>query len=543
MQKDLPAADGGGPAGPWLSPAVAASVLAGLAGLAATAWHLANNAAPPAWDDAWYLEVSFRLWQALKSGPLAFARAYADAFHTKAPLITLVPFPLYALFGTGERVAVWANLPLAGLAAWAWSRAASAWWSDHPDRNEAAALGGALCALIPFSYGLSRLFLVETLLCALLGLWAWRCAAGKPDDRWEGVRLGVLLGLGLLAKSTFPLVAAGFAWSGRKRLLPHAKTALLVGFALAATWYAWNFPYVAGFVWSASFGHFAQDYGNASALAARLAWASSVVSSGLSWPLAAAMAACGLAALVSRRELDVGAKACLWGLAPLLVYAASANQEARLVAPLLPVIGLLAARAAFSFDRPAARRAAQAALLAAGLWVCCDQTFLAGPARALGWNGPPSSDPGWDRAGLVTAAAAAGGPDAVAAVGLEHRNLNANNLSCLAAASGLRLSFVSLGYAQQSVEAALIRLKDKGASVLVLVEGLPESELPVFLNRANQGVALAASSGRLPAVEAGRVQLCAGVTAVVFKIGPSRAAPGALPASGRKGGSTAGGSS
>lgn len=498
------------------APTIISARVAAAAAFAATAWHIARNATPPTFDDAWYLETSFRLFSALKTGPGAFAQAYLEAFRVKAPLISLIPLPLYVLFGMGERLAVWANLPLAALAAWAWSRAAGEWWRGHPRAQEAAALGGALCALIPLAYGLSRVFLVETLLSALLGLWAWRCAAARPDDRREGLRLGLLLGLGLLTKSTFPLLAAGFAWPARERLRPHAKTAVLAGGALAATWYATNLPYVAGFAWSAGFGSVARDYAGEGGLAARLSWLASIVKNGFSRPLAAAMAAVAAAASLSKRSVDPGTRAALWGLSPLLVYAAGVNREPRLVAPILPVAALLAARAAVSFHGAAARAAVAAVLLATGLAVCVDQTFWAAPGRALAFNGAPTADRGWDRGALVDAVAASGGR--IAAVALEDVRLNANNLSSLAAARGLDLRFVSLGYAQTSAEAALIRLKDKSCDALVLIEGVPASESPEFLNRANAGVRAMTLSGRLRAAPTARVALAPGVTATVLRL-------------------------
>ena len=427
-----------------------------------------------------------------------------------------MPLPLYAVFGTAERVAVWANLPLAVLAAWAWSRAASEWWRGHPRVREAAALGGALCALTPFAYGLSRIFLVETLLSALLGLWAWRCAAARPNERREGMRLGLILGLGLLTKSTFPLLAAGFAWPARERLRPHVKTVILLGGALAATWYAANLPYILGFAWSAGFGSIARDYAGASGLAARAAWLISILQNGFSWPLAAAMAVVAAAAAIERRRADEGTRAALWGLAPFVVYAAGVNRETRLVAPLLPVVALLAARAAVSFRGATARAAASAALLGTGLAVCADQTFRATPDRALTFNGAPATDRGWDREALVDAVVASG--SRVAAIALEDGRLNANNLSSLTAAKGLDLSFVSLGYAQTSAEAALIRLKDKSCDAIIFVEGVPESELPSFLNRANAGVLAMTVSGRLRTKMTARVALAPGVTATVFRL-------------------------
>jgi hypothetical protein len=500
------------------APLTAASLGAAAFAFGATAWHIARNAAPPSWDDAWYLEVSFRLWSALKASPLAFARGYLEAFRIKAPLISLIPLPLYALFGPGERTAVWANLPLAILAAWAWSRAAAEWWRGKPHAEEGATLGGALAALLPLAYGLSRLFFVETLLSCLLGFFAWRCAATKRSGRADGLQLGVLLGLGLLAKVTFPLLAAGFVWPARERLKPHAKTALCVGAVIAATWYLENAPYVLGFAWSAGFGRVARDYAGAGGLGARVDWLRAILRDGLSWPLAAAAAAVSACAARGGVRLDAGARTALWGLAPLLVYAAGVNHEIRMIAPLLPVVALLAARAAVSFSRPAARALAAALLLGSALWTCAVQTFSAGPDAALACNGAPSLDAGWDRGALVDAVVRAAGHDAVAAIALEHRLLNANNLSSLAAARGLPLKFVSLGYAQDSVEGALIRLKDKDASALVLVEGLPDAESPAFLNRANAGVAAAVRSGRLPARESETVALASGISARVFRL-------------------------
>lgn len=500
------------------TPTVRAAAAAAAVAFVLTARHIALNAAPPAWDDAWYLEVSFRLWNALKHSPAAFARAYLEAFRIKAPLIALTPLPLYALFGAGERVAVWANLPLAVLGAWAWSRAAAAWWRGHPRGRDAAALGGALAALTPLTFGLSRLFFVETLLTALLGLFAWRCAVADARDRSEGRLLGVLFGLGLLTKITFPLFAAGLIWPARRRLLPHWKTAALVAGAIAASWYLENAPYVLGFAWSAGFGRIAHDYAGAGGLGARLNWLADIARNDFSWPLTAAAAAVGAAAMLRGRRPDEGTKAALWSLAPVLVFAAGSNRDVRLVAPLLAPAALLAARAAVSFRPAAARAAAAAALLGAGLWVCAFQSVFAGPGAALTYNGAPSADAGWDRSGLVDAVERAAGPDAVAAVALEHRFLNANNLASLAASRGLGMKFVSLGYAQDSLEAALIRLKDKDASALILVDGLPASEAPGFLNRVNAGVAAAVRSGRLKAVPAGTVVLTPGVSARVLRL-------------------------
>ena len=499
-----------------MKPARAAAVFVA-ATLGAGAWHIFFNAAPPSFDDAWYLEVSFRLFNALKHGLPAFAAEYASAFRIKAPLISLLPLPLYALFGAGERIALWTNLIAFAAACAAVHAAARALWPSHPRRDTIAALAASLTALTPLLYGLSRTFMVEPVLTALVAAAIWRVAAHKSNRR-EGVHLGLLLGLGLLTKILFPLYLAGPVWLRRKELRPHLMTALLVAVPLAATWYAFNLPYVLGFAWSAGFGRIASDYSSVTqGFGARLsAFAFMLFGGAVSWPLSAAIALCACAA-ARRKSLDDGSRLTLAWAAPLAVFALGVNQEIRFAAPALPALALLAARSAMSFDSRRARTAAAILLLATGSIVFVRQTFLLSAEDALPWCGAPSFDAGWDRGALVTATADGGAT--VAAIALEHRRLNANNLASLAASRGLDLKFINLGYAQTSVETALIRLKDKSADRLIIVSGIPEESLPVFLNRANAGIVAAIASGRLPARLQSRVPLGAGVSAAVFSIG------------------------
>lgn len=500
-----------------MKPARAAVVFVA-ATVGAGAWHILLNAAPPTFDDAWYLEVSFRLFNAMRHSLPAFFVEYASAFRIKAPLISLLPLPLYALFGAGERIALWTNLIAFAAACAAVHAAARALWPSHPRRDTIAALASALTALTPLLYGLSRTFMVEPVLTALVAAAVWRISVERTNRR-EGVRLGILLGLGLLTKILFPLYLAGPVWLRRKELRPHLITALLVAVPLAATWYAFNLPYILGFAWSAGFGRIAADYSSATlGVGARLmAFVAMLFGGAVSWPLAAAMLLSVVMASRKSGRLDDGSRLVLAWAAPLAIIAIGVNQEIRFAAPALPALALLAARSAVSFDSRWARTVATSLLLATGSIVFVRQTFLLSAKEAMPWCGAPSFNAGWDRGALVTAAADGGAT--VAAIALEHRELNANNLASLAASRGLDLHFVNLGYAQTSAEAALIRLKDKGADRLIIVSGVQEESLPVFLNRANAGIVAAIASGRLPARLRSRVPLGAGVSAAVYSIG------------------------
>lgn len=485
--------------------------------LACGARRIALDGSAPAWDEAWYLENSFRLYHALVRGLADFAAAWTGAFRIKAPLASLTPLPLYALAGPSETAGRFAALGAhAAMLAAAWA-AARALWREHPRCEGIAALSAVLTALIPLLFGLSRLLLVESLLAALVAATAWRLAQPRPRPG-DGARLGLLLGLGLLCKVSFPVFVAGPLWLRRRGWAASARPALLVAGAVAATWYAFNLPYVLGFAWSAAFGRLAADY--AVAGAGPLDFPARLAAQALSWPLAATMAAVLAAGAFDgrRRPLDEGVKLCLLWLAPLLVFAASPNAEVRLAAPALPALALLCARAAFSLEG-AGRAAAVTVLLAAGGHVFVRETFVSRFGQTLPWSGVTAASEPFDRAALVDAASAAAGTDGVAALALEHPALNANNLSSLAAARGLGLRVISLGYAQDSAEGALLRLKDRDASALILLDGVATASGTGFLNRANAGVEAAVASGRLPARLTAVVRAAPGVRARVYRIG------------------------
>lgn len=455
--------------------------------------------APPSWDDGWYLENSFRLFFALKTGLAAAFDAFAHAFRIKAPLICVLPLPLYSLFGPLERVAPWANQPLLALTWYAVYRIGRALLSERAGWASAAA-----CASIPLLNALSRLFLVETLLTALVACSIWAIVEARPTDgRWE--LRGVLLGLGLLAKVSFPLYIAGPVWLARRRLRDDAGRSLALGAAVASSWYAFNLVYVVGFAASVSVGPLARHYGSIS-LAATATFLRELVFGALSWPLAAAAAASLVAAWATSRSRWSSSATFLaaWLGVPLLVVSASVNKELRFSAPALPALALAAGAAAARLSPRAL------ALLAALLFV--EVGAMSSPPR--------HGDQPWDRAALLDAVERHATSGSVVAVALEHARLNANNLASLSASRGAETRFISLGYAQPSAEGALIRLKDKSADMLVFVDGAPAAEAPADLNRANAGLRRMVESGRLNARPLETVALSPGVTARLYSIEP-----------------------
>ncbi|MBI5881678.1 MAG: glycosyltransferase family 39 protein [Elusimicrobia bacterium] len=495
--------------------------------LALNAWHIFAQKAPPAWDDGWYLEWSFRFHHALKKGLWEFAKSYAGAFRMKAPLISVLPLPFYAILGPGERAALWVNE--AGLAL-------IMWWTYRLGRRlygeEAGWAAAASVGLMPIIYGLSRFFYPETVLIALLTWSLLLVLEARPDDASTGWKLGVALGLGALTKVSFPAFLLCPVWLRRRELWPHAGKVLAVAGAMAATWYAFNAPYVLGHALSSGFGSISKDYGQgASSLAGLGIFLSQMVSHAMSWPYALAAAALLAAAWPSWwrkpsawRMTEPCRFLLSWAALPVALVLLSGNRQVRYLAPVLPALAVVMGAAAADLGRKKWGKAAVLALTLAPLAVLSSQTLGFPAPRVMFFNGPPSRDAGWDRGAILEALVGAVPDGAVVAIGLEHPLLNANNLASLSASRGQDYAFVNLNQGGRTAEDALIRLKDKGASCIVMFEGDLPAELAVsydFLNRANAGVQKMLDSGKLPAVKLAEVLVAPRVHATLYRLGGS----------------------
>src|SRR5687767_8939228 len=77
----------------------AAALLTAIFAVASLAW-IRMDLLPPMWDEAQYLRESVLLSRALREqGPATFLAAFSQTMGIKAPLITVLPIPAYALLG------------------------------------------------------------------------------------------------------------------------------------------------------------------------------------------------------------------------------------------------------------------------------------------------------------------------------------------------------------------------------------------------------------------------------------------------------------
>lgn len=518
-------ADEAGPSGGELR-LKAAAACGFLIPAAASLWHIMAAGVPPSWDDGAYLAVSFGLWDRLAALRLwAFADGFSQALGFKAPLLALLPFPVFAAAGKGFTQAAASNLlALAALSFFSWRIA----------RRQGPPLGGVLAVwlvnLTPLVYGLSRHFYVETLLAAL-------CAAcvcvllegGRP------LLLGTVLGLGMLCKLTFPVYVGVplvlLALRGRRPRDLAAAAALAV--LVASVWYARNLENALMFARSAGYG--------ASTLTAQgwtmgraLAYIRLVAVEGWGWPQALVCAGAGFSLWRAKRapqgqdRLDAAALAA-WALVPPLFFSSGLAPEPRWSGPAVAAASIAAAALlAHALERaPSRARAvavAAALLLPAGVFV--EQTSGVavlppgrGAPRAFAWNGPPEQGGMWaqDRLWAVVAQDAAATPGLKRVVlAVSHRHFNSSTADAFAALNGWPLVFRNYNR-YPTGEAALRFIAEFRADYVITLERMPEEGLNAELNRHNPAVVAALRSGALPLRQWAEADLTNGALARIYK--------------------------
>jgi 4-amino-4-deoxy-L-arabinose transferase-like glycosyltransferase len=196
----------------------------------------------PAWDDAYYLTNSLRIYDALTDNGLpGLSRQFLHGMSSKPPLVATLPIPIYLIVGRNPSGALLINLVflLVTLAA-----------TYLLARSLADRTAGfvALCIVgtMPMIYGLSRIFLVECGLTAFVILALLILVSADMGSSWAPFVLGAIFGLGLLMKISFPIyLVAPMIWvlirDGRAKIRRGRIVTFLVPLLLiAGPWYAVN---------------------------------------------------------------------------------------------------------------------------------------------------------------------------------------------------------------------------------------------------------------------------------------------------------------
>src|SRR5262249_43822212 len=144
-------------------------------------------------------------------GVAGLVQQFFSVFGFKAPLMSALPLPFYLFFGRHWQVAYLVNV---GAMLLLFSTVYEV--GRRLANDGAAGAAVAIAATMPLLYGLSRWFLVEYTMTAMVMAVVW-LVLSSPDLRSRRACLfvGVLCGFGLLLKASFALfvlVPLGWEW-------------------------------------------------------------------------------------------------------------------------------------------------------------------------------------------------------------------------------------------------------------------------------------------------------------------------------------------
>jgi hypothetical protein len=346
--------------------------------------YLKANTAPPRWDDSMYLEHSEIIFNTLQGhgsynpayfnlttlgqlNPMSLYTHLMGGSH--APLLTLLPLPAYLVFGTGFTAVIVTLLSLI----LAFHLIFYRFISEITDRPTAL-WSVVVTSTMPLAAGLSRHFLVEYSLMILVTLWVYlQIKSNHFSEARHNNWMGIVLGLGMLMKISFPLYIIGPILSGLVlvlidikfdrgrlfKLLRNGLTVLVMGIILMGTWYLPNLKGVLTFALNAGFGGPAQDYsmGNPFDVQVLLNYWMGVINIGISayhfFILGFLSIVQGAVYLVDKKRSAFHSAGKLkapiwimlsWFLVPFIVFSFGVNKDIRFLLPALPPLGFLIAK-------------------------------------------------------------------------------------------------------------------------------------------------------------------------------------------------------
>jgi 4-amino-4-deoxy-L-arabinose transferase-like glycosyltransferase len=446
---------------------------------ATLAW-VALDRLPPNWDDAWYLTNSLTVYDALAlNGVAGYLAKLNSTFGFKAPLIAALPAPFYLVFGRRWHAAYLVNIAAMLVLFTALFRIAGHWWN-----RRAAVFAIAIAGTMPLLYGLARWYMVEYVLTAVLA--AAVCLLIESDGLKRdahAIGFGILCGLGLLLKITFPLFILPVflcVWLNSGRRLRTLALSAASCLALALPWYAGHLRPTLAFAFDSGYGSLSGFYGTGPvwSIASVGKYLANVTTNGVSgYFLVLALAG---AWMIRGRSSPAVPVLAAW-LLPFAVLVFGRNKDVRFVAPLLPAAALAVA-GVLDAALPKNRNGALLGGLLLGfpLLQMMAVSFGIPYTAAGGAYHRPYSRVTWPQSEILKLMAA--NSDArrdtreVVLVGTDRSAFNANNFELTAVALQLPFDVETTAY-EKSFEALRQRLAR--VSFVVLKEG-GEAESPAF---------------------------------------------------------------
>jgi hypothetical protein len=346
----------------------------------------------PAWDQSTYLSDALLYrqgWAVDGIHGLLSAIDHVDPMH--GPLFPIAMVPFFKLFGNEPRSGLILNV---ALAPFLYVSAGQIAWIVF--RNWVARLLTIfLVAMMPLLVGLNHEVLQDFTLATLATVSVLLLLmSDRFRNLWLTLGLGLAMGLGTLAKVTFPgfiagplvvVIAHAVLSAARERgerttlesLMPQIGNFLAgaaVYLVVVLPWYLPHLSATAEYVRSTTSGPLSEGVGPVHPLTfhAIASFTTGMVNLHLSWVIALAgliaiaLAFPSLLALLRRRPLDLDRVAGLavllaWAIVPYIALATAHNQDVRLMAPAMVAMAIIVA-GAISYVRQTWARAALIAI-------------------------------------------------------------------------------------------------------------------------------------------------------------------------------------
>jgi 4-amino-4-deoxy-L-arabinose transferase-like glycosyltransferase len=205
---------------------------------------IARDTRPPFWDMAYHQSSALRIYDAFATTGIGavWSLPYLTGFYPPFYQSTVAVF--YAMFGRTNDAAQMANLPAIAILLIATYGLGRTLLSPM-----AAALAAAIVNFYPILLWLSRETIIDYWLTGMVALAMWLMVLTREfSDRGKSAAFGVVCGLGMLTKHTFPLfIALPFIWLARKNPR-NAAVAAGIAVLIASVWYVPAAPQLAEFL-------------------------------------------------------------------------------------------------------------------------------------------------------------------------------------------------------------------------------------------------------------------------------------------------------
>lgn len=194
---------------------------------------IARDTRPPFWDMAYHQTAALRICDAFSTFGIRAIVIVPLLTGFYPPLYHSIVAVFYSVFGKTSDAAQWANLPALAILI-----GATYGVGRRLLKPLAAAAAATLVGFFPYLIWLSRETLVDYWLTATVALAMWVLIRTEEfSNRKASIAFGVVCGLGLLTKWTFPLfVVLPAAWLARKHVR-NAGIASAIAAVIAAYWY------------------------------------------------------------------------------------------------------------------------------------------------------------------------------------------------------------------------------------------------------------------------------------------------------------------